>query len=110
MHISSLILLTSTALAYAKPVTQATQGLAARIPQGTNPSITFQDCLASNNVPVFFPASADFSQYADPYNLRLVYTPAVIVVPTTNEQVADAVVCAGQSGVKVQAKSGGREY
>ena len=68
-----------------------------------------QACLASKHVPVFFPSSTGFSQLAEPYNLRLVYTPAAIVQPTTNQQVADAVLCAGQNNISVQAKSGGRK-
>ena len=55
-------------------------------------------------------SSPDFAQRAKPYNLRLAYTPAVIVVPTTVKHVQDAVVCASQNGVKVQAKSGGHSY
>ena len=74
------------------------------------PSSTLADCLASKNVPVKFSSSSDFSSLAQPYNLRLAYTPAVIVVPTTTKHVSDSVVCAGKSNVKVQAKSGGHSY
>ena len=42
--------------------------------------------------------------------MRLAYTPAVIVLPTTTQHVSDAVVCAGKNNVKVQAKSGGHSY
>lgn len=73
-------------------------------------SSTLADCLAAKNVPVKFPASSDFSTLAKPYNLRLVYTPAVIVVPTSTQHISDSVVCAGKSNVKVQAKSGGHSY
>jgi hypothetical protein len=34
----------------------------------------------------------------------------VVVLPTTNQHVQDAVVCAAQAGLKVQAKSGGHSY
>lgn len=71
---------------------------------------TLQDCLAAKNVPVFFATSAGFSQLAQPYNLRLAYTPAVIVVPTEAGQVTNAISCAAASNVKVQAKSGGHSY
>jgi FAD/FMN-containing dehydrogenase len=40
----------------------------------------------------------------------LQYNPAVIVLPTTQQHISDAVVCAGKAGVKVQAKSGGHSY
>jgi hypothetical protein len=52
----------------------------------------------------------DYSELAKPYNLRLPYKPAAIVLPTTNQHVQDAVVCAAQAGLKVQAKSGGHSY
>ena len=71
---------------------------------------TLQDCLSSHDVPIFFASASNFAQLAQPFNQRLAYTPAVIVVPTTEHHIADAVVCAGQSGVKVQAKSGGHSY
>jgi len=74
------------------------------------PSSTLADCLAAKNVPVKFSSSSDFSSLAKPYNLRLAYTPAVIVLPTTTKHVSDSVVCASKSNVKVQAKSGGHSY
>ncbi|KAF1834659.1 FAD-binding domain-containing protein [Decorospora gaudefroyi] len=52
----------------------------------------------------------EYPELAEPYNLRLPYKPAVIVLPITNQHVQDAVVCAAQAGVKVQAKSGGHSY
>lgn len=53
---------------------------------------------------------ADYAQLIAPYNLRLPYKPAAVVLPTTNQHVQDAVVCASQAGLKVQAKSGGHSY
>lgn len=79
-------------------------------PPPPTPSSTLSDCLGSKNVPVRFISSPDFPALAKPYNLRLPYTPAVIVLPTTVKHVSDAVVCASQNGVKVQAKSGGHSY
>ena len=61
-------------------------------------------------MPIRLISSPDFPALAKPYNLRLAYTPAVIVVPTTTKHVSDAVVCASQNGVKVQAKGGGHSY
>ena len=75
------------------------------------PSPSFlQDCLASKNVPVSFTSSSNFAALAQPYNLRLAYTPAVIVLPTTVTHISDAVLCAADNKVKVQAKSGGHSY
>ena len=76
----------------------------------TPTSTTLQDCLGAAKVPVSFTNSAGFSALAQPYNLRLAYTPAVIVLPTTTQHIIDAVLCAGKSNVKVQAKGGGHSY
>ena len=76
----------------------------------TETSESLQDCLGAQGVPVSFINSADFSALAQPYNLRLAYTPAVIVLPTTTQHIIDAVLCAEKSNVKVQAKSGGHSY
>ena len=61
-------------------------------------------------MPYKMSSDAQYSALAEPYNLRLVYKPVVIVVPTTNQHVQDAVTCAAQTGTKVQAKSGGHSY
>lgn len=70
-------------------------------PTGTS---TLADCLGSKNVPVSFITSSNFQQLSKPYNLRLPYTPAVIVLPTTTKHVSDAVLCAAKSKVKVQVR------
>lgn len=74
------------------------------------PASTLSDCLSAKNVPIRLISSPDFPGLAKPYNLRLAYTPAVIVLPTTTQHVSDAVVCAGKNNVKVQAKGGGHSY
>ncbi|KAL8950178.1 MAG: hypothetical protein Q9222_003771 [Ikaeria aurantiellina] len=71
---------------------------------------TLNDCLGKKNVPIRLTSSSDFSQLATPYNLRLPYTPAVIVLPTTVQHVSDAVTCAAKYNVKVQPRSGGHSY
>ena len=73
-------------------------------------STTLTDCLNDKNIPISLISSPNFAQLAQPYNLRLPYTPVVIVLPTTPQHISDAVVCAGKYGVKVQAKSGGHSY
>jgi FAD binding domain len=77
---------------------------------GRAANASLADCLGSKNVPTLLIGTTDFTNYSEPYNLRLPYTPAAIVLPTTAQQVSDAVLCASQSGVKVQAKSGGHSY
>ena len=76
----------------------------------TPTSPTLADCLGSKNVPVYFLSSPQYSQAAKPYNVHLAYKPSVVVIPTTMQHVSDAVVCAGKSKVKVQAKGGGHSY
>jgi FAD/FMN-containing dehydrogenase len=68
------------------------------------------DCLGSKNVPVVWPNAPDYANLSEPFNLRLAYKPYVIVLPTTNQHVQDAVVCAAKCNIKVQAKSGGHSY
>jgi hypothetical protein len=67
-------------------------------------------CLNGKKVPVSWISSPNYENLTEPFNLRLVYKPVVVVLPTTNKHVQDAVVCASQSKVKVQAKSGGHSY
>lgn len=65
---------------------------------------TLAQCLSSKNVPVSNSSSPNFAQLAEPYNLRLAYVPAVIILPNTTQHISDAVVCAAASGVKVQVR------
>lgn len=71
---------------------------------------TLADCLGNASVPISLLSSPNFSELAQPFNIRLPYTPAVIVLPTTSQHVSDTVKCACRFGVKVQAKSGGHSY
>jgi len=73
-------------------------------------SQTALQCLNGKNVPYKMTSDADYAALVEPYNLRLPYKPAVVVLPTTNQHVQDAVKCAAQTGLKVQAKSGGHSY
>ncbi|KAF2688965.1 Glucooligosaccharide oxidase [Lentithecium fluviatile CBS 122367] len=78
-----------------------------------NPGTSSQqiaDCLGKKDVPVYWPNSPNFTELAEPFNLRLSYTPYVIVLPETIQHVQDAVLCAAECGIKVQAKSGGHSY
>jgi FAD binding domain len=71
---------------------------------------SLSDCLSAHNVPTKLISSPDWSTFESPYNLRLVYVPAAITLPTTPQQVSDSVTCAAAAGAKVQAKSGGHSY
>ncbi|KAF2444499.1 carbohydrate-binding module family 18 [Karstenula rhodostoma CBS 690.94] len=76
----------------------------------TTASVSATQCLTGKKVPYKVSSDAAYSQLAKPYNLRLPYKPAVIVLPTTNQHVQDAVVCGAKGGLKIQAKSGGHSY
>jgi hypothetical protein len=78
-------------------------------PSATGAQTALQ-CLNSKNVPYKMTSDAGYADLIEPYNTRLPFTPAVVVLPTTNQHVQDAVVCAAQAGLKVQAKSGGHSY
>jgi hypothetical protein len=67
-------------------------------------------CLNLRDVPYKMTSDVGYADLVQPYNLRLPYRPAVVVLPITDQHVQDAVVCAAQSGLKVQAKSGGHSY
>ncbi|CAL8575991.1 hypothetical protein XPA_001885 [Xanthoria parietina] len=90
------------------PMTTSTSKTAP--PTSTPTAGTLGQCLTQKNVPIRLASSSDFSQLAQPYNLRLPYTPAVIVLPTTVQHISDAVTCAAKYNVKVQPRGGGHSY
>ncbi|KAH6724426.1 hypothetical protein BKA61DRAFT_588438 [Leptodontidium sp. MPI-SDFR-AT-0119] len=61
-------------------------------------------------VPFVVKTSSNWTNHAKPFNLRLVYQPAVITIPETPEQVSSSVICAAAASLKVQAKGGGHSY
>ncbi|KAI9796736.1 MAG: hypothetical protein M1833_005976 [Piccolia ochrophora] len=73
-------------------------------------SEALMDCLAQKSVPTSTETSGNSSQLVKPFNLRLQYAPAVVVLPTMQQHVEEAVICASSNSVKVQAKSGGHSY
>lgn len=109
-----LIVLISAALVVCSPTADAGSlnghSILTKKNTSAEDSGTLQDCLANKNIPVFFATSTGFEALAQPYNLRLPYTPAVIIVPTTTQHISDAVVCAGAHNVKVQPRGGGHSY
>jgi hypothetical protein len=66
--------------------------------------------LNDKDVPYKMTSDAEYPELSEPYNQRVGFKPAAIVLPITNQHVQDAVVCAAQAGMKVQAKSGGHSY
>jgi FAD binding domain len=68
------------------------------------------NCLVSKEVPFQIPSDVQFPGLNEPFNLRLNYTPVAIALPSTPEQVSNAVTCASAAHVPVQARSGGHSY
>ncbi|KAI2469142.1 putative glucooligosaccharide oxidase [Annulohypoxylon bovei var. microspora] len=71
-------------------------------------SVTHQ--LVSSGVPFKCPSDADWVTYSSSYNIRLPFTPAVVVLPRAVWQVTNALAFARKHGLKVQARSGGHSY
>jgi hypothetical protein len=67
-------------------------------------------CLASNGVPFAAPSTPNWFEIYVPFNLRLIWEPAVVTIPDTNDQVSKSLTCAAAAGLKVQAKGGGHSY
>ncbi len=67
-------------------------------------------CLKKNAVPYYDSTAANWKALITPYNLRLPYTPALVPVPVTEQDVSFSVTCAGAAGFKVQPKGGGHSY
>ena len=67
-------------------------------------------CLNGKNVPYKMTSDGEYAELVEPYNLALAFKPSVVVLPQTQQNIQDAVVCASKNGIKVQAKSGGHSY
>lgn len=61
-------------------------------------------CAAGPGTPLYQAA------WVRPYNLDIPVVPAAVVRPDDAEEVAGAVRCAVEAGVKVQPRSGGHSY
>ena len=62
------------------------------------------DCVAFPHTPLYQLA------WVKPFNLDVPVEPAAVIRPADSGEVAAAVKCAVEGGVKVQAKSGGHSY
>lgn len=97
MHLCSLLVTAIT-----------TALLSAALP--SDPQAQALDCLKTNGVSYGVPGSSSFAELEVPFNIRLNYTPSVITLPKTEQEIALAIKCACDAGVKVQARSGGHSY
>ncbi|KAI1458561.1 putative glucooligosaccharide oxidase [Annulohypoxylon moriforme] len=71
-------------------------------------SVTKQ--LSEKGVPFKCASDPDWAAYSSSYNIRLPFTPAVVVLPHEDQQIEHALACAREHGLKVQARSGGHSY
>ncbi|KAI1266944.1 Glucooligosaccharide oxidase [Xylariaceae sp. FL1019] len=53
---------------------------------------------------------SDWTFFSSTYNSRVPVEPEIIILPKTTEEVSQAVVCASNHGLRVQARSGGHSY
>lgn len=77
------------------------------------PDFVFQDALKKvipDTTLISFPQDKDFTAKVKAYNLDYPIVPAAILRPNTKEEVAAAVKCAAESGVKVQPRGGGHSF
>jgi len=105
MQLSSAEILLSALL-----VSTSVEASPSRYDARTEPSTNILDCLNSHNVSYAIKSSANWTALSTPFNLRLVYEPAVITIPETPDHVSASVTCAAAAYLKVQAKSGGHSY
>ncbi|KUJ24620.1 FAD-binding domain-containing protein [Mollisia scopiformis] len=68
------------------------------------------DCLTSASVPQVLPGSPAYNLTIKPFNLRIPFTPAAVVQPTTVAQVQAAVSCGAKLNIPVSPKGGGHSY
>lgn len=80
------------------------------LPALTTAQAALESCLDAASVPHHAPGSDAWDQDVAPFNTRLPYEPAAIVVATTTEHIEGTVKCAVEAGVKVNAKAGGHSY
>lgn len=79
-------------------------------PLSTSPRDHIFESLSRKDVPFIRRDDPTWKTYAQTYNQRLYYEPLVIVIPETAQHISDAVVCASDHDIKVQAKCGGHSY
>ena len=87
----------------------ATEATLAGNSDGSRKKALYQN-LFEKQIPIKLPGDPDWADIIKSYNTRLQYIPAVVVLPETGQHIIEAVLCATQNGVKVQARSGGHSY
>ncbi|ROV95962.1 hypothetical protein VMCG_08023 [Cytospora schulzeri] len=67
-------------------------------------------CLQQLSVPFLSSQSTNWPNDTASFNIRLTYTPSLLVYAETVQHVQDAVACGVTAGLKVSARSGGHSY
>ena len=76
-------------------------------------STKLRDCLSSSSILASlatFSDAANWETVTSPWALRFNPEPAAVVVPRTREEIAAALACAVDAGVKVSPLNGGHSY
>ncbi|KAH7090829.1 glucooligosaccharide oxidase-like protein [Paraphoma chrysanthemicola] len=73
-------------------------------------STRLRDCLTSANVLRTFSDAANWQTVTSPWSLRFNPEPAAVVIPRTRGDIAAALACAVDAGVKVSPLNGGHSY
>jgi FAD/FMN-containing dehydrogenase len=68
------------------------------------------ECLDFYSLPTLIRTSSNYTSAILPYNLRVPWKPTALVIPSTADQVAQAIQCANMYDIKVAARSGGHSY
>ncbi|KAH9874918.1 hypothetical protein J1614_004406 [Plenodomus biglobosus] len=69
-----------------------------------------RNCLTTANLLTTFSDASNWQTVTSPWSLRFNPEPAAVVTPRTNDEVAAALACAVDAGVKVSALNGGHSY
>jgi hypothetical protein len=71
---------------------------------------SYYPCLDSIEGPVIYPNDTQFPPLIIDQNIRVNYTPSVLVYAINNNDVKKAVICAIKSGTDIVPRSGGHSY
>ncbi|KAF6796356.1 glucooligosaccharide oxidase [Colletotrichum sojae] len=85
------------------------------LPQDATPNSrvsknTLAGCLQAAKAPLTTSSSADWADQTRPYNARVSFAPAAVVIATEAGHVQAAVRCGAQYGYKVTGRGGGHSY
>ncbi|KAI5803910.1 hypothetical protein EDC01DRAFT_478425 [Geopyxis carbonaria] len=76
----------------------------------TSSRTPLERCLSTHSIPFAPPSSPSYAPLTNPYNHRLPYLPAAIILPTNTHQISTALHCATSHHTRVAVRSGGHSY